>query len=1143
MRSAWFAGGDATRCGESSPQVSQPNLSLTPNSPSHSPLAFFFIFSIVVVVIRTLNIFSSPHLLPSSPSISIVCMNSNSQTFSVACVIPADVEHRTPHTSVVTESWGADGHGIVFHDPRSGPIRFTFDLCIHPTKGAQPQDEDEEGEKHAIASVPSSEEMYDELCRDAVEYLVKSVLGGTLSSYRQFTLICSDWECNTASISCFGQDEDGGLLADILAKLLPYFKKGKKKKKSPDPPANPQITLRASIVKGATLAAVEGVLGVKAPFDAPLPTTSASTIILDEVPTSVGEALNVIASARGDGTPGITVVRLSLQAFGQTSSHDYCTISVVTVSAAPQLLNGVAAALVPSPQYEGWQYPPQLVSVLNIQSVYRSALQEVQHVLKEASHLRGHGPPAAGDQSRQLSKLCNEVDISSMSTASRLHDELAADIRVARLQRAKGASATSSSSTQVKNGGTDEGADLTVEELLENYRQQRKSLEIAADLFDYEALVEEKTTLARRAKRSRLKAEDEVAKLQQSLADLKVAEASLVAPSKAHKSKKAKKKKKKVDDFDASSSSDEGPVVDELTTSERAAIMEEDEGYTRRLNIHPVADSFYANWKVWSVKQDELLRAMAGSNHVRAKLLQSVKSPEIFASIVKSASSAAVSAVSARGSKKKSKGPTSPAELEFDALLEKLTNTPAQPGAFASPNRVRMSTQLAEDIVEFIVERAALIGEGVVDRDESYAWFDIEGASRRLKGSAVWERPLAVTIHEYFPNVTTEVPEGTILGSSDDEEVVSPHTKQPPKVDKVVEKPANVEDAPPPPRKDKTSKSRAKAAETTSDAQGKSTGDASTAQATSSSSTTSASPQPHHHSSSSSSTKKHDTEESDKRYLMAVYDSLTLVQDVTKYLKAGTVMLKHGRSGDPHDRLFWIATVGHTMDLLWMDNAKKDSRSSISLPEVSSITLGPFSKVFKRHKMDHSKKEFFLSFTLTMRDGSRTVDIVAPSLPDFEAWILGLCHVARVDPVWGKPLCIQDFEKQKSDFAIECNTAAGTLSADELELCSLNYIFPSDYKKVKDRVEKIRDEVQLHMRLFANNAEQAFVALGGIHLPQINHKGAILMTKGELRHHCSRFNLDIFRVCEIWKHFSKISLVYDPSFTSATSFGVSQRAK
>ena len=393
-------------------------------------------------------------------------------------------------------------------------------------------------------------------------------------------------------------------------------------------------------------------------------------------------------------------------------------------------------------------------------------------------------------------------------------------------------------------------------------------------------------------------------------------------------------------------------------------------------------------------------------------------------------------------------------------------------------------SEMIDDIVCFVCERAIAMGEGAASKDESYAWFDIFGSSKKMRASDTWAQPLRVQIVHAYPRITIEYPDETFLGSDEEEDALR---------GPVLSSGADAS----------ASKSSPVVSSASSDPTLRKL----------------------------NITKKHDSDEADKKYLMAVYDSTSLVQDVTKYLKAGTTMMKHGRIGSPHDRLFWVALVANKPTLLWVDPEKRSSsaKTTIPLADISSVVLGPFSKVFKRHAVTNQSKDFFLSFTLHLCDDSRTVDIVAPTLPDFEAWVLGICHAAQVDPYFGKKLKLP-----KDDFSHR-------LTEQERALCEDWYIFPQAFVAVKDRIVTLRNEVQQHLRIFGNNAEQAFVALGGIHLPQVNSKGAILMTKGELRHHCTPYNIDIFRVCEMWQLFSDQNLIYDLSYVPATHFGIRQR--
>lgn len=74
-----------------------------------------------------------------------------------------------------------------------------------------------------------------------------------------------------------------------------------------------------------------------------------------------------------------------------------------------------------------------------------------------------------------------------------------------------------------------------------------------------------------------------------------------------------------------------------------------------------------------------------------------------------------------------------------------------------------------------------------------------------------------------------------------------------------------------------------------------------------------------------------------------------------------------------------------------------------------------------------------------------------------------------------------------------------------------------------------------------NDAKKAFGVLGGIHLPAIDSKGALYITKGELRFLIPQLCLDIFRITQIWILFQQMNLVFDEKFLPATAFGFTLR--
>lgn len=267
-----------------------------------------------------------------------------------------------------------------------------------------------------------------------------------------------------------------------------------------------------------------------------------------------------------------------------------------------------------------------------------------------------------------------------------------------------------------------------------------------------------------------------------------------------------------------------------------------------------------------------------------------------------------------------------------------------------------------------------------------------------------------------------------------------------------------------------------------------------------------------------------------RMHLMRVYDSPTLVSDLTKFLRGGTVMVKHGRLGKPHKRLFWVSSSRGKPELLWMDpDAKDQGRTVLRLEDVAYLKMGCFSKVFKRHPIKPSNPQFFLCFTIGLKSKDRTVDVVADSLADFEAWVVGLSWMIGVDPCWGgKP----DISKEEG---------FSQLSFFECTLCETHYIMPMEYLTLRAAVEERRAIVKEWMEKYPDDLKRLEAELDMIHPPEINEHGALLLTKGELRFLCPEIKLDIFRISHIWVQFESMNLVFDPSFSLATSFGITKR--
>ncbi|KAJ9447118.1 Kinesin-like protein KIN-1 [Diplonema papillatum] len=271
-------------------------------------------------------------------------------------------------------------------------------------------------------------------------------------------------------------------------------------------------------------------------------------------------------------------------------------------------------------------------------------------------------------------------------------------------------------------------------------------------------------------------------------------------------------------------------------------------------------------------------------------------------------------------------------------------------------------------------------------------------------------------------------------------------------------------------------------------------------------------------------TKPYDNDEADKTYLMSIYDQDHLITDLLVYLESGTLLIKHGRKGKPHKRRFWIDMS--TKELCWSDEPGETpsgkGKRSVVLSNVTSIILGMYSKVFKRNKVTPATDGFYRAFTIVVKGGKRTIDVVAESVSDYEAWLIGLSSLLHVEPVWGDVLDVStlpDGAKESEGFR--------KLAPSEQDALKKHHIQPSLLLSLKKTVTDKRDEVVAKKKLFRGDMSQVYQAIGGIHPPKLNTENALLVTKGELRYYS---DTDIFRTCVMWKLFEEDKLIFDPNF-------------
>eukprot|EP01094_Clydonella_sp_ATCC50884_P028437 TRINITY_DN8529_c0_g1_i1.p1 TRINITY_DN8529_c0_g1~~TRINITY_DN8529_c0_g1_i1.p1 ORF type:complete len:632 (+),score=133.57 TRINITY_DN8529_c0_g1_i1:274-1896(+) len=101
----------------------------------------------------------------------------------------------------------------------------------------------------------------------------------------------------------------------------------------------------------------------------------------------------------------------------------------------------------------------------------------------------------------------------------------------------------------------------------------------------------------------------------------------------------------------------------------------------------------------------------------------------------------------------------------------------------------------------------------------------------------------------------------------------------------------------------------------------------------------------------------------------------------------GATMLKAGRSGAPHFRVFKLQDDFQTLQ--WTSPKKKADQSTVDLADVKEIRLGQKTQVFQRNKVPEYEN---VSFSLIYAD--RSLDIVCKDKEEFDVWVTGLRTLA-----------------------------------------------------------------------------------------------------------------------------------------------------
>eukprot|EP00756_Hemistasia_phaeocysticola_P047677 Hpha_TRINITY_DN22145_c0_g1::TRINITY_DN22145_c0_g1_i1::g.103690::m.103690 len=291
----------------------------------------------------------------------------------------------------------------------------------------------------------------------------------------------------------------------------------------------------------------------------------------------------------------------------------------------------------------------------------------------------------------------------------------------------------------------------------------------------------------------------------------------------------------------------------------------------------------------------------------------------------------------------------------------------------------------------------------------------------------------------------------------------------------------------------------------------------------------------------------HETEDAEARaervYLMGIYDSPTLLQELLSYIGHGTTLEKWGTDGMPHVRQFWLETrsASEGAKLYWKD--KRQRKGSAILSSVRSIVLGkrPDTANRKGHQAvrAHSPElqdVYLRSFSIVFREssGMGSIELTAGSVQEFEAWIISLSHVVGVPPQWGELMDISD------------SPLLTSLTTWERDVCATHCIPPALYLQVAQLLRRKRDKVRAavgwepreDLPLTADrdvtvqdHPDLQALKVGIVPARLDARGGALHVTKGELRYWT---RCDIFRTCVMWCMLERKGIIYDPGFRWAS---------
>eukprot|EP01062_Namystynia_karyoxenos_P071069 TRINITY_DN6648_c0_g1_i1.p1 TRINITY_DN6648_c0_g1~~TRINITY_DN6648_c0_g1_i1.p1 ORF type:complete len:541 (+),score=184.98 TRINITY_DN6648_c0_g1_i1:126-1625(+) len=297
-------------------------------------------------------------------------------------------------------------------------------------------------------------------------------------------------------------------------------------------------------------------------------------------------------------------------------------------------------------------------------------------------------------------------------------------------------------------------------------------------------------------------------------------------------------------------------------------------------------------------------------------------------------------------------------------------------------------------------------------------------------------------------------------------------------------------------------------------------------------------------------------ERADRLYLMAIYDSPTLLAELLSYVGHGTNLEKWTPGQQqPQLRQFWLEASNSALPdpnaSLWW-KGKRPRHESLPLRDVERIVLGRRSppNALSQGVRAHSPvvQDLYLrSFSLICHDaaGVEPIEVTAAAVQEFEAWVISLTRVIGVVPRWNEIMDISD------------SPLLPSLDMVERETCATHCVPPALYLQVMQLLRRKRDRVRGALGWtpseagspettpvkaepegeddtegegadLTSDAVEVAALKAGITPPRVHRvTGALFVTKGELRYWT---RCDIFRTCAMWCLLSRKNIIFDPDF-------------